>query len=199
MTTIQPPDGYVFAIDIGMTGAIAKLGIRKLYQRLHDSLDRYEITLEGISDMPLRNISTNVNEKKMAIDLAVLRGYLDYKGKELDGILRECVLEHIHTMPTDGRVGAFTFGRTYGIIEATVDVCGMDVFRVSPTKWKRDLELINANKTQSRELASKYFPKQAVLFKRIKDHNRADATLIGLWYIQNVFLPDVPKERFSYK
>lgn len=198
-TITKTLEGYVFAIDIGLTGAIAKLGVeRTVYSQEHKQ-DTFEISLQGMFDMPLKNISTNKIETKMAIDLSALREMLDYKGEELDGVHREAVLEHIHTMPNDGRAGAFTFGRTYGIIEASVDVCGMKVYRVAPTKWKRDLDMINTNKNESRQAAFKLFPKHANLFKRIKDHNRADAVLIGLWYIYNILHPEVDsKGNFSY-
>lgn len=69
--------------------------------------------------------------------------------------------------------------RSRGIVEAVVDVARLDLKVVQPQTWKRHFGLIGKDKADSRAIAQSLFPVQAGMFKRVKDHNRAEAALIA--------------------
>lgn len=149
-------------IDPGMKGGIGVLDEKGELVSCHD--------------MP-----TIINGFKRAIDV-----------KGLDNILRSAVvhytrrespvaLEHVHSMPRDGVVGAFSFGDTFGSIRTVLVLAGFTVQYVPPKEWKKYFKL-SADKQLSIDLACKLFSTHKGLFYGpkggLKD-GRAEACLIA--------------------
>jgi hypothetical protein len=110
-------------------------------------------------------------------------------GKEIDGAqlaawLREmrpehAFLEQVSSRPGQGVSSTFVFGAAYGSIKTALAVLGIPYTLVTPGKWKRDMRL-SSDKEQGRALAIRTWP-EAECFRRVKDHNRAEAALLALW------------------
>lgn len=49
-----------------------------------------------------------------------------------------CVLEEVHSLPHDGHVGAFKFGRSYGFLRACLVASGIPFVAVTPQQWQSD-------------------------------------------------------------
>jgi hypothetical protein len=90
------------------------------------------------------------------------------------------VIEQVSAMPGQGVSSMFRFGQALGTIAGVVGALGLPVQWVSPAKWKREAGL-DATAERSRGRAIETWPKQAVLFARKKDHNRAEAALLARW------------------
>lgn len=95
------------------------------------------------------------------------------------GDMRACV-ERVHAMPQQGVASTFNFGLAYGTVLGVLGALRLSVTHVAPTTWKRAAGLAPGhNKDDARQLAINAFPLKADLFKRKKDHNRAEAALIA--------------------
>jgi crossover junction endodeoxyribonuclease RuvC len=92
------------------------------------------------------------------------------------------VLERVHATKRDGPSRAFAFGRYYESIRQCAACYRMDERTVPPNKWKQDLRLTN-DKTQSLGRAREVFPSFELRLSRKKDDGRAEALLIGHWYL----------------
>ena len=80
-----------------------------------------------------------------------------------------------------GSTSAFSFGRSVGVIDGVIAVHNVPINYVTPQKWKKQFGLIKKDKDMARTLVIQKFPEKADLFKRKKDADRADATLIGMF------------------
>jgi hypothetical protein len=142
------------AIDAGKTGALAVVN---------------EFGDVETADMPL-------TDEGIVDGAAVLRFFIE-RGVEI------VVLERCQAMPHDGKVSAFNFGFTNGVLRGVAQITGLPHKLVTPVTWKRALGLLKADKNASRAMATKLFPRAADQFKRVKDHNRAEAVLIAAWHL----------------
>lgn len=84
-------------------------------------------------------------------------------------------------MPRDGRVGAFNFGQTLGLIKATLRLNNLEPEMVEPVVWKKHFLLTNQAKDAARHRAMKLMPDSAKWLQRVKDGGRADALLIAMY------------------
>lgn len=80
----------------------------------------------------------------------------------------------------------FNYGRGVGAIEATAILAGVRLFTIEPGVWKKVMGVAGGkdNKGLSRDMAVQLFPQQAAFFKRVKDHNRAEAVLLAKFTAQ---------------
>lgn len=146
--------------DIGLTGAIAIIQVcgpeNKLIQ---------------IFDNPL-----TPNSRRKSTDIDKLHNFL----LTVSDSVNYFNLERIHSSPRDGHVGSFTFGMQYGIAVASLKAFGVAIRYADPATWKLSLGLTGGlkGKPASSQLASKLFPSSDA-FKRLKDHNRAEAALLA--------------------
>lgn len=76
---------------------------------------------------------------------------------------------------------ATTFQR-YGALLASLQWRDIPIQEVQPAAWKKALGL-GKDKAASREMASQMFPSHAELFRRVKDDGRAEAALIGAYWM----------------
>ena len=146
----------ILGIDPGLSGALAFLGPSGLV----------------IHDMPVLTVG-----KKREIDEIELARIIDAAGP-----IERAYLEQVGVRPGEGAVGAFSFGRGYGLLRGILRAAFIPITDITPAKWQRDLGIkAGAGKDASRALAKEHFQRDAGLFARVKDDGRADAALIALW------------------
>lgn len=98
------------------------------------------------------------------------------------------IIEDVSAFPGQGVSSMFRFGRAVGCIEGVLLGAGVRLHRVTPRKWQEKFGLVGKTKGSgepSRQRAIEMFPAQAQYFARKKDHNRAEAALIGLWFTES--------------
>jgi crossover junction endodeoxyribonuclease RuvC len=94
----------------------------------------------------------------------------------------KAIIEQVSAMPGNGVSGMFRFGQSVGTIAGVVGALNLRLQWVAPSKWKREAGL-DSTAEKSRARAIETWPDRAALFARVKDHNRAEAALLGLWAI----------------
>jgi len=88
-------------------------------------------------------------------------------------------LEAVHAMPRDGGVGAFAFGKGFGILLGILATLEVPVRLIPPQTWKKHYDLIKADKEKSRELASRLFPSNVDSWRFKRDDGVAESALIA--------------------
>lgn len=94
------------------------------------------------------------------------------------------VIEDVAAMPKQGVASMFRFGRAAGAIEGALAALKVPTIFVRPAIWKRDIGAKAKQAEDIRALAIQTWPDMAHRFARKLDHNRAEAALIGLWFLQ---------------
>lgn len=89
-------------------------------------------------------------------------------------------LEQVGAMPGQGVSSMFAFGRAAGVVEGVVAALGVPLTLITPQTWQKAMA-VRGGKDGSRMRAAELFPRQADLFKRVKDDGRADAALIAAY------------------
>jgi crossover junction endodeoxyribonuclease RuvC len=158
-------------IDPGVTGAVAIL--ERAPSRLY---------MPYVIDVPSVEIKVGARRRR-EINLPVLGDLIKRIIYRDDN--RVVAIEQVGTMPTDGRVGAFSFGKGYGIWLMGLAMVEIEPVEVSPLRWKRYWGILGADKNASREKARELWPAASEKLKRVKDHNRAEALLIAEWLRRN--------------
>jgi crossover junction endodeoxyribonuclease RuvC len=154
---------FFIACDPGIKGAIAIL---------NEAGEIVQITDTPTVQVKVGSSTKNViSPPAIADDLSIVRGH-------------DCVamIEKVSTRPGEGAVGAFTFGRTLGVVEGVLAGMGIPTEMIGPSVWTKAMR-VNPGKDGSRQRAMELWPKKAGMFKRVKDDGRADSVLIAryLW------------------
>lgn len=95
-------------------------------------------------------------------------------------------MEGVRARPGQGVCSVWSFGRSTGVAEGAcyVTFLGKDLAEVFPQRWQNFWREVAGRKKgedfNSRDIAARLFPGQDV-FKRVKDHNTADAVLIAAY------------------
>jgi crossover junction endodeoxyribonuclease RuvC len=92
-------------------------------------------------------------------------------------------LEYVAARPGEGAVGAFSFGRSKGVVEGVCAALAIPVAFVTPPSWKRAVGIQpgkDGAKAAARGEAIRRWPAHAAMFARKKDDGRAEAALIAL-------------------
>lgn len=160
---------HVIGIDPGNAGAIALIEGEGRTARL-----------VSFWDMPTEPVRVNGKERRRVSPKAVCSILNALVSSAPFDQRPVAVIEHVHGYGRDGSVGAFAFGRSFGIVETAAHGAGLNVHLVTPQLWKARLGLCSS-KAMSRRLAKEVFPDSAHHFARVKDDGRAEATLIA-WY-----------------
>lgn len=164
---------YIGGIDPGLTGALAVLDFEKFNLHLWDT----------------PTVATKVGDKirkrcdPEAFALAMSHFPLDY-----------CTIENVQSLPSDGHVGAFTFGKVTGIAIGLAAGLDIPLASVAPAKWKMQMQ-VPADKKAAKYRASQLFPNCASGWSREMDHGRAEAALIAMYSAILVGL--APKQPFQ--
>lgn len=96
----------------------------------------------------------------------------------------QAVIEDVSSMPHDAKPGLFKFGRAAGALEGALMALRVPTEPVRPPIWKRDMKLLEKSKEDVRALAIQTWPDMEHHFALKKHHNRAEAAMLGLWYLQ---------------
>jgi crossover junction endodeoxyribonuclease RuvC len=142
----------VIGIDPGVTGALATHQDGRLIE---------------VFDMPVLG---------GRVDGAALRDLLSGYEDDEDVTV---YLEDVHAMPKNGSIASFSLGLNTGIIIGVTQTLSHPLVRVRPLAWKRKMGVMNTDKNALRGMAREIYPSFADRFKRVKDHNRAEAVLIS--------------------
>jgi crossover junction endodeoxyribonuclease RuvC len=94
-------------------------------------------------------------------------------------------VEQVATRPGEGAVGAFSFGKSYGLVLGVLAAHFIKIEHVTPASWKTALK-VKGDKDVSRQRASALFPTYSGLWARVRDDGRAEAALIAYYGAQNV-------------
>lgn len=139
----------VLGVDCGVTGALA----------FYWPQFPQQITVE---DMP--RVGKDIDVTTLAQRIAQMRPDV-------------AVVEAVHAMPKNGSIAGFKLGMAYGAVRGAIAAAGIPLYLIAASKWKRKLGL-SADKEGSRDLAMRMWP-HATCFNRVKDHNRAEASLLA--------------------
>lgn len=142
-------------IDPGLSGALALLEGEAL----------------EVHDIPTLQIGT-----KRQIDEYALARLID----ALSHRVKEVWLEQVGTRPGEGAVGAFSFGKGYGLIRGVCAANFLPIHDVTPATWKRALR-VSGDKDEARARASALFPRHGQNWPLKKHDGRAEASLIALY------------------
>lgn len=148
----------ILGIDPGNTGALALLDGE---------------VLVDVIDMPTVKVTVGKKERNM-LSPSLLVDVLKTLAPD------RVVLEKVGVRPGEGAVGAFTFGRSFGMIEGAIAALGLPLEYTYPAAWKRALG-VPADKGGARNRAMALWPTSAKMFARVKDDGRAEAALIALF------------------
>jgi hypothetical protein len=157
---------YTLAIDPGVSGALALI-----------LSDGGSARVVAVRDMPIAVTSKTDGKLRRRVDPKGLAMALSDLGAMAKGKLANAYVEHVHASPGMGVTGAFSFGHTLGTIEAVVRLSGLDVVLVSPTQWKRALN-VPADKKEASAAATLTFG-TAEHWPLAKHNGRAEAALIA--------------------
>ena len=94
-----------------------------------------------------------------------------------------CVIEKAQPFPKQGVTGVFNYGVAFGLIRGVLASHGVPVHYVSSPVWKKSLGLIGKDAEASREMAIRLYPGASKDLNLKRHHNRAEALLIGHWFL----------------
>ena len=151
----------VMAIDPGLSGAIAVF---------------IDDLLVAVIDTPTHELTRN-NKTKRQISASALAGIFRLY---MPG---HVVVEKVSAMPGQGVTSMFSFGRSFGLIEGIVGAFEIPATYVMPSVWTKGIGR-GLGKDASRARACELYPVWEKSFARVKDDGRADAVLIGAWYLK---------------
>ena len=112
---------------------------------------------------------------------------------------RVAVIENVQPMPSVpgangirrgmGAASSFRFGFAAGQIRAIAACYGMEIHLITPRVWKKHFGLSGPDKEQGRLKAIELLPTVAPLLAKKNSHNKAEACLLGrYWMEQRGFL-----------
>ena len=157
---------FYMGIDPGLSGAIA----------IYDGNQALVV-----HDMPVLQLKT-----RRVVDEYALARLID----SWSGRVSACWLEQVATRPGEGSVGAFTFGRSYGVVRGVLAANFITIHDVPPQVWKRVLK-VSGDKDEARARASALFPRYADQWALKKFDGRAEASLIALYGHQTTLVERV--------
>lgn len=165
----------VIGIDIGLTGAIARLG---------PGIEPALVDLPTIEDGEPRPGRGNAMFQPRRIH-----------GRQLLSVLRElvpaghvalAVMEDVRARPMGNAERHFNSFHSQnslvlsrGVIQAVLDIAGFDTRVVQPQTWKAMYGLVSADKKDSLDMARRLYPGLQDGLRLAKHHNRAEAVLIS--------------------
>jgi crossover junction endodeoxyribonuclease RuvC len=96
--------------------------------------------------------------------------------------LDHAIIEQVAARPHQGVASMFAFGMALGVVLGVTGALAVPMTSVTPAEWKTSLR-VPRDKHGARARASQLLPQSASLWPRAKDDGRAEAALIGLWYV----------------
>ena len=155
----------VFGIDPGVSGALSIYEHKKLKE---------------VIDMPTMSEGKKNKKQINAAQLALeIRNRVN--GSENVAV----VIEHVSAMPGQGVTSMFNFGQSFGVIKGICSALTLPIYFIRPVKWKKHFNLIGSSKDASRTKATELFPNFSNKMAKKKDANKADAILIGRYFLDH--------------
>jgi len=151
----------LMSIDPGLSGAIAVF---------------IDDVLIDIVDTPTHELTRN-NKTKRQISASALASIFTQHHPD------HVVVEKVTAMPGNGATSMFSFGRSFGLIEGIVGAYELPATYVMPAVWTKGIGR-GLGKDASRARACELYPAHQQKFARVKDDGRADAVLIGAWWLK---------------
>jgi crossover junction endodeoxyribonuclease RuvC len=106
-----------------------------------------------------------------------LLDYLDFRYRV------NVVIEKVNGVPGQSGPASFNFGAGYGELLGICRGLAVVPHLVTPATWKWKMGLRGTAKSASLDLARKRWPRMD-LFKRAKDEGRAEAALLGAYWLK---------------
>lgn len=153
---------HLFACDPGKTGAIAYF---------HDG------RLVWVGDMPLTG-EKKAPKKDRDVNARAIHSFLSWPSSST------FVIELPLYLGVNGAGSVGTTGEGWGKVVAAAEIAGCEIVTVRPAAWKKALGLTGKDKNESRFMAQGLWKVDD--FDRGIDHGRAEACLIGHWYLTKV-------------
>lgn len=166
---------YVLGVDPGLTGAVTVMTSAGEFVE--------------VFDLPVMQTGGKQSFVKNTINASALFAKLQLVRSGGAGMV--AYVEMIAAMPKQGVASMFSMGHTLGAVTSVLACLQIPYVMVRPQEWKRAAGLIKAEKGQSRALAIQRFPEAAGALARAKDHNRAEAILIGAYGVTRGMTPFV--------
>lgn len=161
----------IISIDPGVTGALAVLRSAPAAPAAPAAL-----IVEAVHDLPTYAETNAKGRTKNYIDPVRLNDLIASIGPV------DCVVcERLTAPPGIASMVAFSLGATSGTIASILRLSHHPFKLVSPSVWKRGLDC-PADKEAARQYAIRLFQSDEH-WNRKKQHNRAEAALIGAWYV----------------
>jgi crossover junction endodeoxyribonuclease RuvC len=151
--------------DLGINGGLAVVEI----------IDGATPGLVEVIDIPV--VGTGAKER---VDPAAICNFLDRHKP-----ICRALIERAQAMPKQGASSGFKYGRAVGAIEAAITLCLIPVEIIEPSAWKRHWRLPGKDKESGRQKALQLFPDAYAALARKRDHGRAEAALIALYYVES--------------
>lgn len=155
----------VIAIDPGISGALAVV-----------SGKAGALQIEAMHDLPTIAEKTSTGKTRRRIDPVALAALIDTIPKP-----DKIIVERLVAPPGISGMAAYSLGATAATLATVLSLAGLSYKLVSPVVWKRALD-VPADKEAARQYAGKLF-KDSAHWQRKKDHNRAEAALIGAYAV----------------
>lgn len=162
-STVGSCSVIIIAADPGLRGAIAAL--------------KNGEQIVWLQDMPTKELS---NGKQMVCARQLTETLKQIIGEHPHEDFA-CMIEQVNSRPGEGVVSAFSFGRGFGVLEASIISRGLSLEMVRPQVWKKALGM-TADKDDVRIKMIKRFPQIAHMLKRKMDDGRAEALAIALYF-----------------
>ena len=148
----------IIGVDSGLTGALAYVS------RKDDSF------VGTVIDMPLKHVNS-----RDIIDTELIAAVIHGEWMDADAIIVEPPQWRGGMSSKAMATSFFNYGRLTAAFPRWAEV--------HPSVWKKDLGL-SKDKKESIGLAKELFPKCRSMLSRVKDHGRAEALLIAVWFIR---------------
>ena len=134
--------------------------------------------LQDVRDIPAHEVGSGTVKRQVdpAGLAAIVREWRARFGVDAE----LAVLERVAARPGQGVASMFSLGHSLGACQGALAALGVPTVLVAPQTWKRQFAL-GKDKAQAQQRASETFPGHAGLWVKAKDHNRAEAALLGLY------------------
>lgn len=95
----------------------------------------------------------------------------------------QVVIEQVHSMPRQGTVSTFTFGRAFGTLEGVIQARRWPIAYITPAVWKRRLSLPRDDKDGARQWARNQWPETDLFSTKVRGQAIADAAGLAVaWW-----------------
>ena len=167
----------IVGIDPGLSGAVAAI-------HLPEQGVRCDVAVWDIPTKQKKEGRQRMVVRRMvdAVELVTIFEQIEAKVGRHE--TTTVVMEQVTSGSGQGVSSVFSLGDTFGTLRGVCAALGMNLVLVMPRIWKTYWDL-SEDKNASLDLARAKFGDIAEL-KRKKDHNRAEAILIALWYADSI-------------